>query len=510
MNNPRVLWFLVCTILSFTLVSSFATAQDSEELVIIQNVAVPGFDPHNHGVTSVEAVLVNIFDYLVMRDDEGVIQPALATEWKQLDDTRWRFRLRDGVLWHDGEPFTAEDVEFTLERVANDESLFEHDSFRQITDVEVVNDHEIIIHTEGPDPVLLNRLSRKGASIVPKHVIDEIGWEGFSVEPVGTGPYRVVEWLRDDRVVLEAFKDHWRGPPTYSRVVFRSVIEDATRVSELITGGADIITNVPPQDVERVRANGDTKILSQPTTRIMMLLLNTDESKATGDSRVREALDYAIDDQLLVDVVMDGYGVPTKARVSPGVDAVPLKYYEDYFYDPERAQTLLEEAGYAPGELTISLQGPNGRYPKDAEQLEVIGAMLQEVGINTNLETLEWAAYESRVWDANNVENIGMIGLANSLFDGWFALRTLTCDGSYAGNTHWCNEKFDRLLNAAEFNLNAEERAQQIEQAFDIVVEERPMIALFQVDDLLGVVQDVNYQPRPDEMIWAYGITPAN
>ena len=499
----------LCLMLFALLLVPFAAAQD-DELVVIQSVAVPTFDPHNHGTTSVEAVLVNIFDYLLMRDAEGVIQPALATEWEQLDDTRWRFVLRDDVTWHDGEPFTAEDVEFTLERVANDDSLFEYDSFKQIEDVEVVNDFEIIIHTEGPDPVLLNRLSRKGADIVPKHVIDAIGWEGFSVAPIGTGPYRMVEWRRDDRVVLEAFEGYWRGRAPYNRVVFRSVGEDATRVSEFTTGSADIITNVPPQDVERIKANVGTDVVSQPTTRIMMLLLNTDESKVTGDPRVREAIDYAIDNQLLIDAVMGGFGIPVKARVSPGVDAVPLKYYNDYFYDPERAKELLAEAGYGPGELKITLQGPSGRYPKDAEQLEVIAVMLQEVGIETTVEALEWSAYQSRVWDADAVENVGMIGLANSLFDGWFALRTLPCDGSYAGKTHWCNEKFDQLLADAEFNLNPDERAAQIEQAFDIAVEERPTIALFQLQDLVGVSDEVVWQPRPDEMIWAFDIKPAN
>src|SRR5690606_35550489 len=159
------------------------SAHAQSTLTVAQTVDIPGFDPHDHGSTAVEAVLTNVFDYLLFRDANGDIQPALATGYEQVDDLTWRFTLREGVTWHDGEPFTAADVEFSLERVAKDDTLFEHDSFRQIGDVEVVNDHEVLLHTEGPDPVLLSRISRKGAAIVPKHVIDAIGWDGFSVAP---------------------------------------------------------------------------------------------------------------------------------------------------------------------------------------------------------------------------------------------------------------------------------------------------------------------------------------
>lgn len=492
-----------------TLAALALPAWGQDDLVIAQSVSVPGFDPHTHGTTSVEAVLVNIYDYLIMRDDTGAIQPALATSWTQLDETRWQFALRDDVTWHDGETFGAEDVAFTLERVANDESLFEHDSFRQITDVEIVDDLTVVIHTEGPDPVLLNRLSRKGAAILPKHVVDAIGWDGFTEAPIGTGPYRMAEWRRDDRVVLEAFDAHWRGAPGFDRVVFRYVPEDATRVGELIAGNVHIIDNVPPQDVARINGSDGALVAGQPTTRIMMLLFNTAADAATGDLRVRQAIDWAIDDALLIEAAMDGYGTPTLARVSPGVDAVPMTYYGTYNYDPERARALLAEAGYGPGELSITLQGPDGRYPKDAEQLEIIAVMLEQVGVNVTYESLEWSSFKSRVWDVNQVENVGLIGLANSMFDGWFALRTLPCDGSYAGKTNWCNAEFDQLMADAEFNLDLEERAAQLARAYEIVADELPMSGLFQLEGLVGVSTDVTWTPRPDEMIWAYDIAGA-
>lgn len=507
-RNPRR-WSYLRSLSLITLgLSLLALASAQRTLTVAQTLDIPGFDPHNHGNTAVEAVITNVFDYLMFRDAKGDIQPALATSYEQVDDLTWRFPLRDDVVWHDGQRFTAADVKFSLERVARDSSLFEYDSFKQITEVEVVNDYEVLIRTEGPDPVLLNRISRKGADIVPEHVIAAIGWEGFSVKPVGTGPYRFVEWVRDDRVVLEAFPEHWRGAPVWDKVVFRAVPEDATRVGELLTGSVDIAVNIPTQDVERIRAAQGVSVVSQPTTRIMMLLFNTADGKVTSDPRIREAIELAIDKELLVEVVADGFGVPVGARVSPGVDAAPMKYYDQNAYDPERAKELIAAAGYGTGELTVALQGPAGRYPGDADTLAVIEVMLNEIGVNTTLETLEWSAYNSRIWGADNVNNVALIGLANSLFDGWFALRTLTCDGSYAKRTNWCEPEFDKLLTDAEFNLDLAERTAQIGAAFDIVAKERPMIALFQIDALVGVSQSISWQPRPDEMIWAFDIQP--
>ncbi|ADI14075.1 ABC transporter substrate-binding protein [Truepera radiovictrix] len=486
-----------------------ASAQE-REIVIAQGIDIPGFDVHDHNTTAVEAVHVNLFDYLVMRDRDGELQPALATAWEQDGETAWRFTLREGVLWHDGETFTAEDVKFTLERVATDTSLQEHNNYNTIREVEVVSDYEVVIHTHEPDPILLNRLSRIGSSILPKHHIEAVGWDGFATDPIGTGPFRFVQWIRDDRVILEAFDDHWRGRPVWDRLVHRTIPEDSTRVGELLTGGVHIATNIPVQDSARVEASGQATLLPWPTPRVMMFLVNTEEGRATSDPRVREAIDYAINDQLLVDAVMGGLGAPTLSRVTPGIDAAPMELYGAYNYDPERAAALLEEAGYGPGELEITLQGPLGRYPLDSELLEITGALLQEVGINARVEVLEWSAYLERVWDAENIENLGFIGLSNSMFDASLALTPMLCGGTYFGRTGWCNEDFDALVNEGLVELDPERRAELFAQAFDILVEERPMITLFQLENQAGVSTEIIWEPRLDELLWMYEAEPAS
>jgi peptide/nickel transport system substrate-binding protein len=503
MHSQRVVFGrLLLVVLLF---ASWVGAQ--RELVIAQPIDITGFDPHDHNNTAVEAVHVNLFDYLLFPDANGDLQPALATAWEQLDDLSMRFTLREGVRWHDGALFTAEDVKFTLERVAFDPALREHGQYRQIREVEIVGPHEVIIHTHNPEPVLLRRLSRIGSAMLPKHVIEAIGWEGFNRSPVGTGPYRFVSWSRDDRLVLEAFDDHWRGRPAYDRLVHRRIPEDATRVAELLTGGVHIATNIPPQDAERVAAASGVRLEPWPTPRVMLFVMNT-EGEGTGDLRVREAIEYAIDSELLIEVLYGGLGTPVRGRVTPGITAAPMEFYDTQLYDPERAVALLAEAGYGPGELSIHLQGPAGRYPMDTEILELTAVMLGEVGIRTTLEVLEWSAYQSRVWLSENVRQMALIGLGNSLGDAAIAYTSAFCDGGYAVMHRWCDPEFDELHRRALVELDPEVRAEMYREIYSRIAEERVYIHLFALENLAGVAESVAWRPRPDEYLWMFDARP--
>jgi peptide/nickel transport system substrate-binding protein len=492
------------------LTASWAVAQGPQTLVIAQGVDIHGFDVHDHNQTAVEAVLVNLFDYLVFRSADGAFEPALATAWERIGDTAMRFELREGVVWHDGTPFTADDVKFSLERVARDTSLREHGNYMQIREVEVLSPLEVIVHTAEPDPVLLGRLSRIGSSIVPRAYLEAVGWEGFDDAPIGTGPFRFVEWRRDERLVLEAFDRHWRGRPAFDRLVHRVIPEDSTRVAELLTGGVHVATNVPAQDRVRVETAPGIRVEPWPTPRVMLFLMNTDAGVATGDRRVREAIEYAIDNRLLVDALMGGLGTPTRGRVSPGITAAPMRLFDTYLYDPERAIQLLAEAGYGPGELTIKVQGPAGRYPNDADIVEFTAVMLEAVGIRAEVEVLEWSAYLGRVWNADAVAHMGLIGLGNSLFDAALAYTLLFCDGGYSGKTNWCDPDFDTLLEQALVELDPERRADMYDTIYQRVADERVMVFLFQVDNLAGVSDRVAWTPRADELLWMFDARPAD
>lgn len=505
MTNSRL---LPSILLSASMLAGGAFAQD-RELVIAQGIDTPGFDIHNHSTSAVEAIHVNIFDYLVMRDASGELQPALATEWEQVTDTSMRFMLREGVLFHDGTEMTAEDVKFSLERPAHDTSVLQHSFYDTIESVEVVNDYEIVIHTTEADPILLNRVSRIGSGIVPRAYVEDVGWDQFSLQPVGTGPFRVVEWRRDDRIIMEGFDDHWRGAPAWDRLVHRTIPEDSTRVGELISGGVDIATNIPTQDVDRVEASGLAESLPWPSFRVMTLFVNMHEGSPMADPRVREAIELAIDNQMLIDTVMSGLGTPVRASVTPGLSAVPMELYDTYNYDPERSVQLLGEAGYGPGELSITLQGPSGRYPLDVETMEIVAVMLNAVGIEVEIEAMEWSSYQSRVWTPNDIEGLGFIGHANSLQDGYHAVQRARCGFEFSLKTGWCDERFTELVEAAAVTVDPEQRTEYLSEAFHLLSDSRSIIHLFQLENLIGVSNDVEWTPTPDEQLWMYAAQPA-
>lgn len=496
------------TLLTALLTAGFAMSgvgfAQGKTLTVAMSVDIPGFDTQNASTTASETVYANMFDRLVFADSTGKLQPALATAWKRVNDTTTQFTLRQGVKFHNGDAFTAADVKYTLERGANDAKLFVNDTLKDIASVKVINDHTVQIIMKAPDPVLLNRLSRRGTEIFPSKYLNKMGFTEFNKAPVGTGPFKFVSWKRDDRVVMGAYAEYWRGKPAFDTLIVRSIPEDATRVNELITGGVDIAVDIPTQDIKRVRASNKADVVSQPTSRVMMFAFNTEKGSVTSDPRIREAIDLAIDRKLLIETVMGGYGTPVMARVTPGVTDAPQQYYNKDGYNPTRAASLLKAAGVKPGSLTVTLQSPKGRYPQDAEMTQAVGAMLQAVGINTKVETLEWSAYNSRVWGAGKVTNMGLIGVANSMMDGWFALRTLPCDGTYNKITNWCNKQFDSLLDQSAATLNRAKRSTSLRSAYAIVAKERPMIALFQVSSLIGVNKRVSWEPRPDEVLWMF------
>lgn len=477
---------------------------DSKTLVIANGTDIVTFDIHDHNTTSTEAVHVNMFNYLVTNQGEEGFQADLAESWENIDDTTWSFKLKEGVTFHNGEELTADDVKYTLERVAKDDTLLEHGNYNQIEAVNVISDYEFEIVTVNPEPALLNRLSRLGSSILPQEYIETEGWEVFLENPVGTGPYKFKEWQRDDRLTLEANTEYFGDAPKWEELVFRSIPEDSTRVSELLTGGVDVAVNIPPTDVARIDETEGVTTVQSPTQRVMMLVLRTDDDSVTGDPLVREAIDLAIDKQAMVDSLLEGAGTVTRTRVTPGNVGANEDLYGQSLYDPERARELLAEAGYPDG-FELTLTGPNGRYLKDRETVELIAAMLSEVGITVNQELIEWSAFNQRYQERDFAEMF-YIGYGNSMFDASLALDRLTIENA-EGETDYDNQQVNDLLLAAEQNMDAEEREQQYQEAQEIIAEDRPQIYMFQLDAITGINERLEFEPLLNEMFYADSIT---
>ncbi|WP_099159615.1 ABC transporter substrate-binding protein [Virgibacillus ndiopensis] len=478
--------------------------EDSSTLVIAQSADLTTMDPQNSLSTNGERVFRNMFSRLFYWDQNMEIQPDAVAEYEQIDDVTWKFTLKEGITFHNGDPLTAEDVKFSLERVMNDQTLKEFPYFKQLKEVNVLDDLNVEIITDGPMPTLLKVLAKSGSDILPKDYFEEVGLEEFQKNPIGSGPYKYVEWVHDDRVVLEPYKDYFGDAPKWENVEVRSITESSTRVGELLTGGVDIATDIPPNEWERVDGDESVELVTGDTTRVMLLVMRTTEGAVTSDPKVRKAIDLAIDQQAIVDSLLKGTGVPVRSRVPEGVFGSNPDLYDSYVYDVEKAKDLLAEAGYEDG-VEIKLTAPKGRYPLDGEVAQLIASMLGKVGITVNLELLESSAFLD-VYNSNSNKEMIMIGLADGLFDASYSLVHYTKDRA-KGQTDYYNKEVEQLYNDAGRNLDEEERLEQYKRIQEIVAEERPHIFLYQQGMNYGVSEDINFKPRLDAVFLFDDIT---
>lgn len=479
-------------------------SEDNRTLTIAMGSDIVSFDIHDHNNTSTESVHDNMFNYLFKRDANNEIQPELVESFEQVDDLTVKMKLHEGVKFHNGDTLTAEDVKFTLERVATDDTLKEYPNYRQIKEVEVLDELTFNVITHEPEPSLFHRLSRLGSGMLPKEYIEEEGWDHFLSNPVGTGPYQFKEWVRDDRIVMVPFEDYYEGKvDEWDEVVFRIIPENSTRVSELLTGGIDIAVNVPPSDWARVDSNDGTSMKTETSNRTVMLLLRATEGYPTADVRVRQAIDYAIDNKALAESALQGGGIPTRTRIGPGNFGHNASLYDTYNYDLDKAKELLTEAGYPDG-FEMTLHSPRGRYLQDAEVTEMIAGMLAQVGIKANIEFMEWSNFvEMRTAKTN--KDAYLIGLGNSMFDGAYSVDWYRAE-RFEGETDYKNDEIEELLKASASNMDPEERYKQIQKIEEIAAEDVPHVQLYQEKINDGVSDRIEFIPTQDEMIYVPNI----
>ncbi|MNI39504.1 Oligopeptide-binding protein AppA precursor [compost metagenome] len=366
----------------------------------------------------------------------------------------------------------------------------------------MIDDYNVEIITDGPDPLMLNRLSRMGADILPSKYIQEKGMDVFMKEPVGTGPYKFSKWLKDNRVEMVKNTDYFAGMPKWDKLVFRVIPEASTRVSELLTGGVDIASNIPTTDLKRIEGVNEMKVAQATIQRVLHLIMRTTPGSVTADPKVREAVDLAINDKEIVDSIVGGAGIPTRTSVTPGNFGAEPSLYNQYLYDKEKAKSLLKEAGYTTGgpKVTFSTQV---QYKEIAE---VAAAMLTEVGFQVNLEVLEASKFSEKL-NSKKFNELFLLGVGNSLFDASNNYNRFKLANA-KGETDYNNPEVEELLQSAEKNMNPADREKQYQKVQQIFAVERPTIYLFQMKGNYGVGSKVEYKPRLDEMYYAEDINP--
>lgn len=455
-----------------------------------------------------------MLDTLTVADSRqgGVLGPGLAVSWELVDDTTWQFKLREGVTWHDGTPFTADDVVATIDLVLNGEPPAQYrNRISDATGAEAVDELTVNITSEAPSATLPAGLS--DIYIHQAKQIEEGGNDALNDMPVGTGQFMLAEKEEGVSVTLRRYDGYWGEPALLDEVIFRALPEDATRVAALETGEVDIAYNVPPDDADRLHALDTIDIASVPIGQSMLIQFaltagQIPEDSPLQDPLVRQALNYAVDKQAIIDNVLLGYteALPGQLVADDGIGFNPN--LEPYPYDPERARELLAEAGYPDG-FEFTLHTAEGRYVKQREIPEAIAGQLAEVGVTANLDLREWAALITAAGE-RTLETYYIGWNYFPVMDGDFVVQHYVCDGIYG---LMCNEEYDELFAEQRQETDPEARLELLQRMQEILHEEAPAIFLFQAPDIFGVSSRVHgFEPTPDNVIdlRTISVDPAN
>lgn len=500
---------LACLVLSVG--SAFA-----KDLVIGLKGEPTSLDPHFHNVTNNNQIALYTFDKLILQDHKQKMYPGLAESWKPVNDTTWEFKLRKGVKFHDGSPFTAEDVKFTIERlpnVPNSPSSFAG-AVGAIKKVEIVDPHTVRIHTEKPAPLT----PRDFASFV---IVSKKAAEGKATADfnsgeacIGTGPYKLVEWARGDNIIFERNDDYWGVKPEWTKITVRPISNDGTRVAALKSGDVDIINFVPPADVAHLDKDANVTLSKSSSTRLIYLHIDTDRDVTPTvhgnngeeiknpykDLRVRQAISKAINREAIAARIMEGLAIPAAQMLPDGYEGTSPNLKPEK-YDPKAAKKLLADAGYPDG-FKISIHGPNDRYVNDADIAQAIAQMLTKVGIKTEVNTMPKSVYFGK---ASALEfSLMLVGWATDTGEHTNCVKSLLHtydeDGGYGKSNRgrYSNPKVDQLLEEALVTVDPVKHNDLVVECVETGMNDLGIIPIhFQVS-VWGCKKGLDYNGRTD------------
>ena len=357
-----------------------AAAQDASTLMVGHPIDPPGLNPLGHNSAIFESVTASTIEKLVTTAANAPeIRPELAERWDwNAEGTVLTLHLKTGVTFHNGEPFNAEAAKFSIEQLMASTFLSTFTNDLGLSSIDVLDENTLTLQFAEPAGNALFVLAR-ASFIVPPAYYQEVGGDGFALSPVGTGPYRFVEWVKDDHVTFEAFADYWGGPPHLQEIEWRIIPEQSSLVAALVNGEIDLATSITPASRERIANDPDLDLISSPGLRQFVTFFDMRIDHPVADATVRRALNYAVDKQALIalfegeaEALFGQYLTPAVLGFNPDVDP--------FDYDPDKAMELLAEAGYPDG-FGMTLKYTVGRYPLDREMGEVVSAYLEAVGI---------------------------------------------------------------------------------------------------------------------------------
>ncbi len=463
---------------------------EGAEITIALGSEPTSLDPQLVDDGGERAINDNIYETLLTRTPEGELAPGLAAELPtQVDDTTWEFKLREGITFHNGDAFNAESVVATVNRMVGLVERGETDNdgfYATLTGAEAVDETTVRIMTDGADGVLPARMYwMKQIPASAEKTPD------MSEEPIGTGPYTFVSRNQGVSIELAANPDYWGEAPAIAGVTYEFADDAATRLAGLKSGKYDVITNLSPQDVDQAPKHVTGKGQEHP-----IIILDADDG-ITADVNVRKALNLAVDKEAIAGNLFGGFAsIDAGQLLSPAILG-HNEQLEPYGYDPEEAKSMLEEAGVA-GEK-IQLVGESGRWLKDRELLEAVAGYWTEAGLDVQLEVLEFGAYLDVLFDRENRADTIYVSSSNDLLDPDRQLATYyEAGGIGSSNT---DDQMAKLIAAGRSELDPEARAKGYQEAVKKAYDEAYFVWLVNNEDIYGLAENVEFQPRVDSKL---------
>lgn len=501
---------------------AFEPAQ-ARDLTIALATEPNALDPLYRPYAPDEQIARHFFDTLVVQDARQRLTPGLALSWRAVDDTTWEFRLREGVRFSDGSEFTAEDVAASLRRVPKAASSAGGYApyTRQIREIDIIDPHTIRLRTATPYPLMPYDLSV--VSIVSRKA-ETATTDDFNTGRalMGTGPFRLVERVRGERLVMERNEEYWGAKPGWTRVVVEFIPNDSARVAALLSGDVDFIEQVPPSVLPDLRRHTELNTAETQSNRLYYLQLDSFRDRtpfATDlvgapldrnplrDRRVRKAISKAIDRRAIVGRVMDGLAAPAGQLIPPGYFGASDRLDVEP-YDPEGARRLMAEAGYPDG-FGMTLEAANNRYVNDAVAI-ALGEMLARVGIQTKVETLPESVFRSNA--AKYDYSLFMPGWSTDTGEASSTLRALVATPGLHGwgqtnRGRYSNTELDRLLVEAMGAMNDHTREALLRRAMEAAVDDVAVIPIYFEGVAWAFRKDLAYQGRTDQFTLVQEIT---
>jgi len=467
--------------------SQLAWAASKDRVKVYHATNMDNTHPYSHSSGPVYGLWEHVMEPLVVYDyNKNAFVGRLAESW-EFQGKDWVFKLRKGIKFHDGSPFTAEDVIASYTAMKEGKKSLQRSPFKRVVEMKAPDEHTVVITTEKPYVTFMAR-SVRNRHITSKAALDKYGDDPHEV-PNGTGPYKFVNFVRDGDLVLRRNDAYWGQRPEIRELVWRKVVEVAARTAALEAGQTDVMNRVPVHDIGRLQSDPRIDVRSVPGLRIYFLALNP-AYKPWDNKLVRQAANYSVDPHSIVKNIFEGSGFVLDGPLGPHVIGYDPKL-KRYPYDPRKAKELLAKAGY-----------PNGGYAKDTELLQVVASQMAPSGFRVRLVPSEWVIFWGRGGANGGKLPFYYIG-RGSVLDADIMWNQYFRSG-VTPRVSYSNPEFDKLIDQEQGMSNHEERVKVLQKAGRILMEDVPFIPLYNLADNYGVASNIEWKPRPDEKIHAY------